>query len=279
MGKVIAIANQKGGVGKTTTTLNLAVGLAMDGYRVLAIDGDPQGSLTVSLGVQSPDTLETSLSTVLGAIINDTPFEPTEGIISHREGVDLMPSNIGLSGTENSMFNAMGREYILKIYVDMVKDKYDFVLIDCMPSLGMMTVNALVAADSVIVPTQASHLSTKGLDLLFVTASKVKKAINPNLRIDGVLLTMVDNRTLNARDIIASLRAGVGQAINVFDTEIPHSVRAAECSLKGESIFAHDRSGKVAEAYKSLVKEVESVEGRTNNRPRNECLRRTVYER
>ena len=164
--KVIAITNQKGGVGKTTTTVNLGVGLANMGKRVLLIDADPQGSLTVSLGIKKPDDLSVSLATVMQDVIEDRDTPDGSGIIHHEEGVDLLPSNIELSGLEVSLFNTMSRESILKGYLDTVKSKYDYVLIDCMPSLGMMTINALVAADSVLIPTQPNYLSTKGLNLL-----------------------------------------------------------------------------------------------------------------
>ena len=208
---VIAITNQKGGVGKTTTTVNLGVGLANNGHRVLLIDADPQGSLTVSLGVKNPDELDLSLATVMGAVINEEDAAEDAGILHHDEGVDLLPSNIELSGMETMLFNIMSREYVLKNYVDTVRKNYDYILIDCMPSLGMMTINALVAADSVIIPSQPSFLSTKGLNLLLHSISKVKRSINPDLKVDGILLTMVDSRTNNARDIIEALRSGVGQ--------------------------------------------------------------------
>ena len=271
--KVIAITNQKGGVGKTTTTVNLGAELLHLGNRVLLIDADPQGSLTVSLGIKQPDELEVSLSTLMEAVIRDKSLSADSGILKTSEGVDLLPSNIELSGMETGLVNTMSREFVLKSYVDSIRNAYDYILIDCMPSLGMMTINALVAADSVIIPSQPNFLSAKGLNLLLHSVSKVKRTINPRLKIDGILLTMVDNRTNNARDIIEAMRSGVGQNIRIFDTEIPHSVRAAECSGKGVSIFTHDANGKVADAYRALTKEVVKLGRETQNRSGDDWIR------
>jgi chromosome partitioning protein len=267
--KVIAITNQKGGVGKTTTAVNLGIGLARSGKKVLLVDADPQGSLTVSLGVKMPDELPISIATLMQDIIEDKAMPEDYGIIHHTEGVDLLPSNIELSAFEVGLINVMSREYVLRDTLEPLKQKYDHILIDCMPSLGMMTINALVAADSVMIPSQASYLSTKGLYLLMRSITKVKRQINPKLRIDGVLLTMVDSRTNNAKTIINSLRQ-TGDNLRIFDTEIPFSVRAAETSIEGKSIFTHDENGKVAGAYEQLTREVLDNEQRQNNRSRSE---------
>ena len=226
--KIIAITNQKGGVGKTTTTVNLGVGLAKEGKRVLFVDADPQGSLTVSMGIKNPDELSVTLSAVMQSVMQDQSVASGEGIINHNEGVDLMPSNIELSGMEVSLFNTMSREYVLKNYLDMVKQDYDYILIDCMPSLGMMTINALTAADRVIIPCQPNFLSAKGLNLLLHSVSRVKKRINPDLQIDGILLTMVDQRTNNAKSVIASLREGIALYINTYGELPPNFITKNE---------------------------------------------------
>ena len=256
MCRVIAISNQKGGVGKTTTTVNLGIGLARQGKKVLLIDADPQGSLTASLGYVEPDEIGTTLATIMMAIINEKEFEITDGILHHKENVDLLPANIELSALEVTMGNVMSRELIMKEYIEAVRTEYDYILIDCMPSLGLMTINALVAADSVLIPVQAAYLPVKGLQQLIKTILTVKKRLNRKLAIEGILLTMVDFRTNYARDIASRVHTTYGSQIEVFENVIPMSVKAAETSAEGKSIYMHCPKGKVAEAYMKLTQEV-----------------------
>ena len=261
---IIAVVNQKGGTAKTTTVENLGVGLSRQNKKVLLIDTDPQASLTISLGYPQPDDLEFTLSDLLNGTINENPVALDEVLIHQQEGIDLIPSNISLAGLEVSLVNTMNRERILKQFLEPLRKRYDYILLDCMPSLGMLTVNALAAADATLVPVQANYLSAKGLEQLLSTINQVKRQINPKLFIEGILITMVDVRTNYAKDISNLIRETYCNKIRVFQTEIPRSVRAAETSAEGKSIFAYDPSGKVAEAYKLLTQEVLGYDQKRN---------------
>ena len=258
--QILALVNQKGGVTKSTSCVNLAAGLAQAGKKVLAVDLDPQASLTISLGNPQPDRLPVTISDMMGKVLTDQPITPGEGILHHPEGFDFMPSDIQLSGMEVSLVNAMSRETILRQYLDTVRKQYTHILLDCQPSLGMLTVNALAAANRLIIPVSAEYLPAKGLEQLLQTVAKVRRQINPKLQIDGILLAMVDNRTNFAKEIAGLIRDTYGSKINVFSSEIPHSVRAKEASAEGKSIFAHDPGGKVAAAYQNLTREVIAIE-------------------
>lgn len=254
--KVIAIANQKGGTGKSTTAVNLGVGLAMHDKKTLIIDFDPQADTTTCLGWRDTDKLPVTVSNVMEKVIQDQTINPADGILHHVEGVDLMPSNIELSGMEVTLANVMSRELTLKHYVDTIRKNYDYIVIDTMPSLGMLTINALAASDSVIIPVQAQYLPAKGMTQLLKTIGKVQRQINPTLKVDGILLTISDSRTRIARQTALKLREDYGNILNIYGIVIPIGVKLAEMSASGQSIYAYEKNSTVAKAYEAFTKEV-----------------------
>jgi chromosome partitioning protein len=246
MGRVISFANQKGGVAKTTTTLNLGVAFAEHGLKVLLVDLDPQGNLTMSQGL-NPDSIDRSMFDVLVHRL------PLQEVIHHAE-VDLAVSSIDLAGAELALSSMIGRERALEKALAVVKDGYDYVLIDTPPSLGLLTINALVASNGVIVPVQCEYLSLRGLVQLENTLSMIRENLNPEVAIEGILPTMFDSRTLHSREAVEILQENFGEL--VFETKIRKTVRYAEAPVKGTSVLKYDPSGSAAEAYRQLAKEV-----------------------
>jgi chromosome partitioning protein len=246
MGRVISFANQKGGVAKTTTTLNLGVAFAEQGLKVLLVDLDPQGNLTMSQGL-NPDSIDRSMFDVLVHRL------PLQEVIHHAE-VDLAVSSIDLAGAELALSSMIGRERALEKALAVVKDGYDYVLIDTPPSLGLLTINALVASNGVIVPVQCEYLSLRGLVQLENTLSMIRENLNPHVEIEGILPTMYDRRTLHSREAVEILQENFGDL--VFNTKIRKTVRYAEAPVKGTSVLKYDPSGSAAEAYRQLAKEV-----------------------
>ena len=257
MSTIIAIANQKGGVGKTTTAINLGIGLVNKGNKVLLVDLDPQGNATQGLGFEA-DNLEITISTILRRIINkDYSITKDYGIMCHPEGISLMPANIELSVLETELISLLfGREKVLKTYLDMIRDEYDYIIIDCLPSLNLIAINALVAADEIIIPLHAQYYSVRGLEQLLQTIGSIKSnGLNDTLKISGILYTCVNDRTNSFRDVQKILMNAYGENIRIYDNYIPRSVKAEEAPSYGKSIYEYDTAGKVSGAYGKFTDE------------------------
>ena len=254
--KVITVTNQKGGVGKTTTTENVAIGLARNGCNVLIVDFDPQGDLTSCLGWKNNDSLEHSVSSMLDDYINDNDINYESLILHHEEHVDLIPANIELADFEMRLVSVINREQTLSNCIEPLRNQYDYIFIDCPPSLGMLTVNALSAADEVLIPVQTQYLPAKGMTKLLQTVGKVQRKINSNLKITGIVMTLADLNTNLTKSTIETIRESFGKNIRVFDTIIPKATKASEASISGKSIYAYAKDSKVALAYENLTKEL-----------------------
>lgn len=257
--KIIAIANQKGGVGKTTTCINVGTALGKKGKRVLLVDSDAQGNLTTAMGIERPDELEQSLASLIQQVMNGAEPDVEAVIQHHEEGVDYIPANVMLASLEVALVTAISRETILKRILEEVKEWYDYILIDCQPSLGILTINALVAADSILIPVQAHFFSIQGLQELFKTIGMARRTLNRKLDIEGVLFTFLQRTRFN-NDVVTAVKEAYGDQIPIFEQMIPQSIRAAESTAEGHSIFMHDPKGKIAMAYKNVAEEVMSHE-------------------
>ena len=263
--KTIAIANQKGGVGKTTTAFSLGIALANNGKKVLVVDADPQANLTTYMGFYDEDNIPVNLSTLIERFIDDEEIKPEQAILHHKEGIDLISSNLNLAMTETNLSNAMSREYAMQKSLKELKSIYDYIIVDCMPSLSMLITNALAMADEVIIPVQSQYLSARGMGNLLKIISKVKRQINPKLQVGGILLTLVDNRTKLPNKIREELKEDYGDIVKLYDTQIPCAIKTAESTSKGKSIFAYDKNSKVALAYTNFAKEVLADNERRKN--------------
>ncbi|MCM1427830.1 MAG: AAA family ATPase [Eubacterium sp.] len=266
MSKIIAIANQKGGVGKTTTAINLGVGLVRNGNKVLLVDLDPQGNATQGLGFKADD-LDITITTMMRKMITkDYVFTKEYGILSHPEGINLMPANIELSVLETELISLLfGRERVLKSYLDMIKEEYNYIIIDCMPSLNLTAINALVAANEVLIPLHAQYYSVRGLEQLLQTIGSVKSnGLNSALTIAGILYTCVNDKTISFQEVQQILDKYYGDCIRIFENYIPRSVRAEEAPSYGQSIYEYDKTGRVTEAYRNFTDEFLKCEGRND---------------
>jgi len=255
MSKIITVANQKGGCGKTTLVLNLGAALSRMGYKICLIDCDPQANMTMALGYQQPDELPVTIPNLIQEIIGGGLKTDKKDFILHAQNMDFIPSNIELSAIENILLNSISRENVLKKLLSVVKGDYDFILLDTMPSLNFITINALNATDSVLIPMQPQYFSAKGIELLMTTIKNVKDNLNPNLSIDGILMTMYDNRLNFHKEVVETVAANYGKYLKIFETKIPISIRVTEMQARAQSVFDNDPASKISESYTNFAKE------------------------
>ena len=273
MVKTITIANQKGGVGKTMTSVSLSAYLGLHDKRVLLVDLDPQGHSTKAFGYYDKNSYNLSIKEIFEQILEDIPINKKEIIIHTEEGVDLVPSNISLASINSKIHNSMCRETILKRFLDSVKDDYDFIIIDTSPSLDILPINAMTASDSIIITVQAEPYGVEGMADLLKSINVVKRNLNKDLKIEGVLITMTDNRTKLSKTIAQDVKYGYGERIKVFHQTIPRCIKAAESNYVGQSIFKYDPNGKATKAYEKIAKEVFDIGKKDISRSQNYNIR------
>lgn len=254
--KVYCVAIQKGGVAKTTSSVAISAELAELGYKVLLIDNDPQANSSRTLGQHN--NLQVCITNIIDDLINFRNFEKSKGIITTKEGFDILPSNDSYAGIELQLISIMNREYFLKKYIEVVKSDYDYIIIDCPPNLGMLTINALVAADELLIPAQAQDYSATSIQQILNMVKMVRQYPNPNLKITGVFLTMFNERRKEDQYMRESIKLGFS-SVHLFNTTIPFSIRVSEAARQRMSIIKYESNGKVSQAYKNLVKEVMSL--------------------
>ena len=269
--KVIAIANEKGGVAKTTTTLNLGANLVRKGKKVLMIDLDPQANLTILSGYRRPDKLDKTITTIMKKVIGGVTFENSEGILENKEGLKVMPANMELKSMETNLLSAFNKEAVLSRYIKQVKKDYDYILIDCMPSVGLLVINALASADSVIIPVQPHFLPLNGMTEVLRTIDKIKAFINPRLKVEGVLITLANMHTKLAKATVDTIRQNYGRSIKVYKSIIPVGIKAAESGIAGKSVFSYKKNSKVAMDYEEFSEEVLRDNARTRNTRNAQC--------
>ncbi|MCR5324247.1 MAG: ParA family protein [Lachnospiraceae bacterium] len=261
MCKVIAVSGLKGGISKTTSSMNIGIGLARAGKKVMLLDIDPQGDLTKSLGIAEPEKIDYTLTKALVAVVNEDDVEADKGILHHDEGVDFIPANSSLASLEKELGNTPGGDTVLRDYVDLLRERYEYIIIDSKPAMVTLSVNVLAAADIVLIPVLSEYLPVTDIEATVMSIRLVQRRINKKLKIGGIFLTMVDDRTNLAKEVENQIKDAYVGNVRIFDTKIPRSVRVAEAPVLGESIYKYDPKGKATKAYAALTREVLEICG------------------